>query len=226
MKAGNMMGCNAIRKQIDEADRPDNFSFEVSGHVASCEGCRGFADERSRLRELISSEARVQAPAHFDAALRARLESAKSRPAFSWLAPAALLRLSAAGAAAVIVIFVAQYALVENPTPSDQARIDESASPGSTQPPEAIAPQPPFKDDEVAVVPPTTDGITRVHSRTNKRSSSRIDPGLAALDPHMVIVRGERGDREVPIFTVSVGAQPHLYGTSSAPVARLAKASF
>lgn len=225
MKAGNMMGCNAIRKQIDEADRPDAFSFEVSGHVASCEGCRGFADERARLRAMISSEARVQAPAHFDAALQARLAEIRSRRAFSWLAPAALMRMSAAAAAAVIVVFVAQYALVPgNPTPSNNPPNDDHATVNPVGPETPVKPTP-SDEGQVAAAPPTIDVINRPPSRTNRRPSSRIDD-LAALDPHLVIVRGERGDREVPIFTVSVGAQPHLYGTSSAPVARLAKASF
>ncbi|MEW6207632.1 MAG: hypothetical protein AB1631_04645 [Acidobacteriota bacterium] len=222
-----MMGCKAIRKQIDEADRPDAFSFEVSGHLASCEGCRQFADERARLREMISMEPRVQAPAHFDAALRARLEAAKSRPAFSWLAPAALMRMSAAAAAAVIVVFVAQYALVpEIKTPSDPALSNGEAGPKSIQPPSASVQPAPSDGGQTAGAPLTSNTIPPAPQRMNKRATSRIDPDLAALDPHMVIVRGERGDREVPIFTVSVGAQPHLYGARSAPVARLAKASF
>lgn len=218
------MGCKTIRKHIDEAERPDAFSFETSGHLASCEGCRQFADERARLREVISSGVRVQAPADFDARLRARMEERKSRPAFSWLAPAALMRMSAAAAAAVIVVFVAQYALVVKESPMDQASSSGQAAPKTTQPSDVgVQPTPP--DGKQIAAAQTANPIPPAPVRMNRRASSR-DADIAALDPHLVIVRGERGDKEVPIFTVSVGAQPRLYDTSSAPVARLTKASF
>lgn len=222
------MGCNTIRKQIDEADRPDAFSFEVSGHVASCEGCRSFADDRARLRSVLSSGARVQAPADFDAALRSRLETIRARRAFSWLAPAALMRMSAAAAAAVIVVFVAQYALLPGEqTPSNNPPNDDRAAINPVKP-ETPAPPPVVDEGIIAkdTVTPLSQTGVRSSSQRGKRTPVRIDHDLDALDPHLVIVRGERGDREVPIFTVSVGAQPHLYGTSSAPQARLARASF
>jgi hypothetical protein len=177
---------------------------------------------------MLASSVRVQAPAGFDAALRSRLETAKSRRSFSWLAPAALMRIGAAAAAVVIVVFVAQYALFPTKqTPPDQARTNNQASsPIPAPPPVAAAPQSQSDSNTTAAVQQTQRVIERAPSRSSKRDPSRVDPDLALLDSHLVVVRGERGDREVPIFTVSVGAQPHLYGASSEPQARLAKASF
>src|SRR5258708_7749675 len=105
-----MMGCNYIKRLIDEADKSDLLPFEVNEHIGGCGDCERFASERDGLRKLLASEIRVTAPMNFDAMLKARLAEAKGRSAFSWLSAPGYLRLGAAAAGLVIMIFAAQYA--------------------------------------------------------------------------------------------------------------------
>src|SRR5262245_17416811 len=107
-----MKGCNYISQQIDEADKPDMLSFEVTQHISRCVDCESFAGERAGLRMLLASGARVNAPLNFDAMLKTRLAEAKSRQAFSWFSPAGYMRLGAATACLVVMIFPEQYAVL------------------------------------------------------------------------------------------------------------------
>ncbi len=224
------MECNSTRKLIDEADRPDSLSLEVEKHLALCDDCRLFADERAQLRYLLASTARVQAPQNFDATLCQRLESRKAARSLAWFSPASLVRAGAAAAAMAMVIFMAKVALW--PDVGNQGEIVKP--PASIQGPMATAPTipPPAPTPPSASGDATTSHATAVIAsnpggKRNRRSVPvSIDPDLAALDPHFVIVRGDRGDVEVPILTISVGAQPRLYGASRPPQPRLVRTSF
>src|SRR5580765_8222679 len=99
-----MKGCNHIREQIDEADKPDLLSFEVTKHIAECPDCERFASERSALRILVASSARVNAPINFDAVLNARLAEVKARRAFWWLGSPVYFRLATVTAGLVIMV--------------------------------------------------------------------------------------------------------------------------
>src|SRR6266851_8675401 len=105
-----MKGCDYIRERIDEADKPDLLSFEVTEHLAECPNCERFAGERSALRVLVASSARVTAPINFDAVLYARLAEVKAQHSFWWLSSPFYFRLGALTAGLVIMVFVAQYA--------------------------------------------------------------------------------------------------------------------
>src|SRR2546421_5281446 len=105
----DMNSCKEIERLIDEADRPDLLSFEVTGHLSHCVNCKSFAGERAALRELLAAGKRVSVPANFDAVLGERLAARKARSVFSWASPALYLRLGAATAGLLVMIFAAEY---------------------------------------------------------------------------------------------------------------------
>src|SRR5258706_6952456 len=104
-----MNGCKYIKERIDEAEKPDLLSFEVTEHLGQCDDCERFAIERAALRKLVSGDTRVSAPINFDAILNARLAEVKARRSFWRLGPT-YLRLGAATAGLVVMILGAQYA--------------------------------------------------------------------------------------------------------------------
>src|SRR5437868_14245630 len=104
-----MTNCNQIKRLIDETEKPEVMPFEATHHLNACASCRMFADERASLRALLNGIPRVNAPINFDAQLKARINTAKAKPAFSWFSPALYLRFGAASAVLLIAVFVAQY---------------------------------------------------------------------------------------------------------------------
>ena len=218
-----MVGCNQTRRLIDEADRPESLPFEASSHVARCPDCESFAEERARLRSLLGSGARVSVPMNFDAVLKARLAKTRARPAFGWLSPAAYLRLGAATAGLVAMIFAAQYGGLfsrDNPAGQQQTSIPTAVQPGliaPTQP--AVAAQ---SEDatvrRVAVGPRNTFPASFPRgNRYNVRAAGagvRLDvPREDYLheDGGVMLVRGANGDPDVSLPMVSVGAQSRVY---------------
>jgi hypothetical protein len=217
-----MIGCSQTRKLIDESDNIELFSFEASRHIAACPHCRDFAEERTRLRHLLSSSARVAAPANFDSLLSVRLAGVRSRnPVAKGLAlltalsgPVGLLRFGAATAAVAIGVFVASYSgLLSTPPQTDDKN---SVASVDTQQPSAPVAQ------EITLQPPTIDHqadqrqfiTTSDASRRARRQVRRpvvIEPELATAGGQTVILRGDNFEREVPMPTVSVGAQPLMF---------------
>jgi hypothetical protein len=206
-----MKGCNRIREQIDEADKPDLLSFEVSKHIAECPDCERFAGERSALRMLVASSARVSAPINFDAMLNARLAEVKARRASWWLGSPVYFRLGAATAGLVVMVFAAQYAGLfsdrskggrESIAPSDLVYGPDEKSTVPQPPPMIDAPSPQY----------------RAHSSAFLNGKPRRSGGgvtapvyLTAEDGGVVLVRGQNGELDVQMPTVSVGAQPLMY---------------
>ncbi|HXI91322.1 MAG TPA: hypothetical protein VNO24_14990, partial [Blastocatellia bacterium] len=126
-----MNGCKYIKERIDEAEKPDLLSFEVTEHLGQCDDCERFAIERAALRKLVAGGTRVSAPINFDAMLNARLAEVKARRSFWRLAPTTYLRLGAATAGLVIMIFGAQYAGLfsgNNVSPPDGSQASKPAS--------------------------------------------------------------------------------------------------
>ena len=209
-----MKGCNYIRKQIDEADKPDLLSFEVTQHLAGCPDCERFADERSALRMLVASSARVSAPINFDAVLNARLAEVKSRRSFWWLGSPIYSRLGVAAAVLAVMFFAAQYAgLLSNQ---------------SKRSPKPVAVQNPMPAPDVSrgvppALPPIVDptpgklqnsaAYATVSGARSRRGGGRpaTPVYLTAEDGGVVLVRGQNGEMDVQMPTVSVGAQPLLY---------------
>jgi hypothetical protein len=222
-----MVGCNQTKRLIDEADRPESLPFEASSHVARCPDCESFAEERARLRSLLGSGTRVSVPMNFDAVLKARLAKARARSTFGWLSPAAYLRLGAATAGLVVMIFAAQYGGLfsrDNPTGQQQTPI-------ATVPPGAIAPAQPSiaaQSEESAVrreAAPRRNTFTATFPRGNRYSVRAAGAGVRLDVPRedylhedggVMLVRGANGDPDVSLPMVSVGAQSRVYAGANA----------
>lgn len=226
-----MMGCNYIKGLIDEADKSDLLPFEVNEHIGGCGDCERFADERAKLRGLLAFESRVTAPINFDAMLKTRLAEVKNRSAFSWLRSPGYLRLGAATAGLVIMISAAQYAGLFSDRPI--APVESKAV--------AIAPPtgPLSLGEPPAIVVPaqTTTPVSKSHpyysqnprsGRGDVAARGRTTPGayFTAEDGGVVLVRGRNGDMDVPMPTVSMGAQPLLYVSAGQRTVRNAGNSF
>jgi len=219
-----MKGCNYIKKIIDEADKPDQLSFEATQHLAGCADCERFAGERTALRRLMSSADRVSAPLNFDAMLLARLAEAKARPSFSRFGAPGYLRLASAAVGLIVMVFAAQYAGLfdSHRTPVDEKRAD------------AVTPDlrfaPPIESPAVPQVMPREYATQRIsRNRQNSlpsRNRSASSAFVAEDDGGVVLVRGQNGGVDVQMPTVSVGAQPLLYVSAGQRTVRNVGASF
>lgn len=237
-----MKVCNEIKRLIDEADQPDMLSFEVSNHLSVCDLCKSFANERAALRSLLASGNRVSVPDNFNAMLNARIAEAKAKQAFSWLSPASFMRLGAATAAVAVMVFAAQY--TDLFSRGDQAMQPESQVASAATTSAAEAPKPEVvtaQDGDINgfgdIVPrhsPRGAGlpvrIAQTHRDYQRRgariaTTSEAPDNYPSIESGVVLVRGPNGEREVPMPTISVGAQPLLYvnaGRQSQPVRSVA----
>jgi hypothetical protein len=75
MKAAN---CKTVCREIEEADHGQRLSTSVTEHLAGCPQCQTFHDERTKLRQLVSSLEAVAAPPDFDFRVRSRLANEKA----------------------------------------------------------------------------------------------------------------------------------------------------
>lgn len=210
-----MKGCNYIRERIDEADKPDLLSFEVTEHIAECPDCERFAGERSALRMLVASSARVSAPISFDAVLNARLVQVKARRSFWWLSSPVYFRLGAAAAGLAVMVFAAQYAGLlsdQSKRPIEPVVLSKIPVPAPNLSAGVSSPQPRIE------ITPNKQQYTTAYSNVSgtvrpRRGDGRVAPPayLTAEDGGVVLVRGQNGGMDVQMPTVSVGAQPLLY---------------
>jgi hypothetical protein len=207
-----MKGCKYIRERIDAVDKPDLLSFEITEHIAECTGCERFAGERRALRVLVASSARVNAPINFDAVLNARLAEVKGRRSLWWLSSPSYLRLGAATAGLVVMVFAAQYAgLLSDKSQGPREPVAIPLVPAPYEMPQ-ISSAPPL----IEATPPTTQyhaAYSTVSGTRSRRGAGRVAPPvyLTAEDGGVVLVRGQNGEMDVQMPTVSVGAQPLLY---------------
>lgn len=226
------MGCNYIKRIIDEADKSDLLPFEVNEHIGGCGDCERFANERDGLRKLLATESRVSAPMNFDAMLKARLAEAKGRSAFSWLSSPGYFRLGAATAGLVIVIFAAQYAGLLSDHSNRQVESNAVAKlPPATPPTLRQAPPIVVSAPVAAAIGPRVHEYNSRNSRVGRAdlvARGRTAPGgyFTGEDGGVVLVRGRNGDMDVPMPTVSVGAQPLLYVSAGQRTVRSAGNSF
>jgi hypothetical protein len=229
-----MKACNEIQRRIDEADGIESYDLEVARHTEACDACRRFAHERAALRELIGSTARVTAPINFDAVLHARLAEVKGRKGWAWLNPAFYLRAGVATAAVAVTVFVAQqmgfFAPIATP-PANAPNADVTAN--VVQP--ATEGQPTGSNNSTStdapetsvVVTPQHDVVIPAIARTVARSramaaGARRGAGVPLMSPvdaafvdgDAILIPGRNGQRDVAVPTVSVGAQPLIYGNA------------
>ncbi|MEK6323464.1 MAG: hypothetical protein AABN33_17635 [Acidobacteriota bacterium] len=231
-----MKSCNYIKERIDEADKPNLLSFEVTEHISECSDCERFASDRSALRMLVASGTRVSAPINFNVRLNARLAEVKVRRSFRWLGSPGYLRLGAATAGLVVMVFAAQYAGLLK----DQSRLTDSRGQQAAQTPKpeqfgypTLSPEVPRSSNLPVVAAsgrryPVYSGTTAPRARRGDLAVSGVAPAsyLTAEDGGVVLVRGQNGDMDVQMPTVSVGAQPLLYVRASQRAVRNIGTSF
>jgi len=222
-----MKGCNYIKGLIDEADKPDQFPFEVNEHLAGCGDCERFAGERAGLRKLVAAGDRVIAPMNFDAMLNARLAEVKARRSFSWLSAPGYLRLGAATAGLIVIIFAAQYTGLFGSHQEPAAGMRA----GTETPP--IVPRrnevtPPAVVDAAPSMPYLAAQRVSRNRQNGAGGRNRVAPDgyFAAEDGGVVLVRGQNGGVDVPMPTVSMGAQPLLYVSAGQRAVRNVGTSF
>jgi hypothetical protein len=228
LEMNTMVGCNQTKRLIDEADRPESLPFEASSHVARCPDCESFAEERARLRSLLGSGTRVSVPMNFDAVLKARLAKTRARPAFGWLSPPVYLRLGAATAGLVVMIFAAQYVGLfsgDNPTGQQQTITATTEQPRVIAPAQAgVAAQ--SEDPTVRRVAGGPRNISSAsYGRGNRYNVRAAGAGVRLDVPRedylhedggVMLVRGANGDPDVSLPMVSVGAQSRVYAGANA----------
>ena len=242
-----MIGCNQVKRLIDESDNPASLAYEAASHTEACQPCKQFARERARVRELLASTERVSAPVNFDAMLRARLAERTASRVPAWLSPAFYMKFGAATAVLLVAIIGAQnsgFFGEAQPEPAGDTAVAAaraSESPGSekiapgagevagTQPRVGLAeiPATPRRIEAVGV---RTVSYSRASSRPARVSARDLTAEAASRmsgnDGAVVLVRGKDGEREVPMPTVSVGAQSLLYQNAGRPVVSNIRASF
>ena len=103
--------CRVMRRMIDEAESGESLSRQVAEHIAVCDSCREFRNQRARLRELVGGLKPVEAPPDFDMRLRARLVSERAGAAWFSL-PALSFGRPAFVACAAVVILLGAVVLV------------------------------------------------------------------------------------------------------------------
>jgi len=225
-----MDGCKQIKVIIDEADRPEALAYSASQHIASCSDCGQFLDERAKLKALLADVGRVSAPADFDFKLKARLAEVKGRKNSWWLTPAGYLRLGGATAALVIAVVAAQTSglfSAEKPSESFGQEAVTTPNPPTVS---ALPTVPPARDDrrvapDAETTAPTNIAISRGQRRPSRPAAVSVR-GYVAEDGTMVLMRGPAGEHEVPVPTVSVGAQSLMYVNSGRHTARAVSTSF
>lgn len=67
------INCRSVRREIDDAELGAHLSSLAYTHLKQCAECETFRDERTKLRDMVSSLGIVAAPGDFEFRLRARL---------------------------------------------------------------------------------------------------------------------------------------------------------
>lgn len=223
-----MNGCKYIKERIDEAEKPDLLPFDVSEHVGQCDDCERFAIERTALRELVAAGTRVSAPINFDAMLKTRLAEVKARRSFWWLGSPGYLRLGAATAGLVVMVFSAQYAglFSDNDKQPNGSQAGEVATKPTSTPPDR-APQSPAPGVVAGGGPQYPGSSSAPRRRVDVPVGRAARAGyMTAEDGGVVLVRGRNGEMDVQMPTVSVGAQPLLYVSAGQRTVRNVGTSF
>lgn len=222
-----MKVCNEIKRRIDEADHADHLNIEINRHTSHCAECRGHAEQRAALRSLLGAGARVSVPVNFDAMLKARLAEVKAQKSFSWLSPAAYMQFGAATAVLAVMFFAAQYNnLFSN---NDQALQAASVSDIYTNLHDSLVrriPPPSAVNSGFEEHAPRMPQPVRYNARVNRSMPRTTDDYISLNDGGVILVRGQNGEREVTVPTVSIGAQPLLYSSRQPQPVRSVSTSF
>jgi len=218
MKVVKAMDCKACRNEIEDAQRDERPGELAQAHLESCERCRIFHEERSALRELVSSLGTVAAPGDFDWKLRARLASDKRGAYQRRLREGFAPGLPAIGLAASFVLLVAVAVLFK--------QADVRLSPGQIEmanvPAKSVLETP--AGDSVKVVEvnggATVNSVATVNT-TKASAMNRPTRGARATQ-----TRSSRVEPRAPQLTASAAAanaslRSNDFSSSAAPVVSL-----
>jgi anti-sigma factor RsiW len=216
--------CQRTRKQIDESHRVEVLPIEASAHLETCRQCSQFSAERAALRRLLASGERISVPADFEVQLSRRLADLKTRRRGPiWLNPALYLRVGFATAALIVAALLVPGYLKH----SDQEQAPSDTTAKVIQP---VRPEIDSGGTRAAQVTlsstPTLKPRPVKSVRFQRRSVLPRDTYLGTTEGGVILLRGNGVDIEMPVRTVSLGAQPLLYGPESGQPVRLVKASF
>jgi len=214
--------CSRTQKLIDESHRADIVPIEVAGHVEACAECGKFARERTALRTLLLSAERVSAPANFEARLNQRLAYTAGHPIRAWLNPSMYFKFAAAAAFVIILAIVI-------PSSLNHDQVSVNHGPAAVQ--NGEVPKEPKENpvpDHLAQLrqseQPIVVSVPRIRAAQRRSQSRDVYPGPA--EAGVVLFRGNGEDVEMPVRTVSIGAQPVLYGPDGRQPARSTRSSF
>ncbi|HJQ70455.1 MAG TPA: hypothetical protein VKA70_15865 [Blastocatellia bacterium] len=224
-----MNGCKQIKAIIDEAERPEALDYGASQHMASCADCSQFADERAKLKALLAEVGRVSAPADFDFKLKARLAEVKGRRNFLGLSPAGYLKLGGAMAALVIAVVAAQTGglFTADNTVAPPAEETAAVQPFNPQRTDVVQPMPPaIRSEEPDRVAIAAINVSQRGQRRHVRPAPEPVRAFVTEGGTTVLMRGPAGELEVPVPTVSVGAQSLMYVGSRRHTAHAVSTSF
>jgi hypothetical protein len=206
-----MSYCTRIQRVIDEVDKPDLIPHEAASHINGCPECRGFADERTKLQELMALNGRVTVPVNFNALLNEKLSRVKAQRS-SWLNSGGFVRLGTATAALAVALLAVQYSGLISSKPGNQ--VDQTAQNPAADVPELNnhqvdpAPRPgPVEPPNSFVSNASTTG--RAVAIRASRESQVQGRGIPIF-----IVRDRDREVEVPMMPVSLGMQQQVLNSS------------
>lgn len=217
MKVIKAMDCKACRNEIEDARQDERPSALAQAHLESCVRCRIFQEERSALRELVSSLGTVNAPGDFEWKLRARIHAdgrgAYHRRLRKGFAPG----LPAIGLAASFVLLVAAAVLFK--------QADVRTNPGGVEmanvPVKRVLDAPvnnSVKIDEVNGAA-TVNSVATVNT-TKTSAGNRPQRGARAAQ-----ARSSRVESRAPEMTAAAAVNRSLrsndFSSSAAPVVSL-----
>ena len=178
--------CRVMRRMIDEAELGESLSLQAAEHIAVCDSCREFRNQRARLRELVGNLQPVEAPPDFDMRLRARLVSERAGAAWFSL-PALSFGRPAFVAGAAFVILLGAVILINRTgfswRSSSQANAIATSEPkGVAEPPKEKNKPVEVQEDEIAtgVSHPSkasTNGPRRLMPSRNRPANIAVKTG-------------------------------------------------
>jgi hypothetical protein len=77
----NVIGCKNFNREIDELGLGEEPNATTRAHLQTCASCRGFYEDRLKLRQMIADLDPVAAPGDFSFRLRARMAKERGRTA-------------------------------------------------------------------------------------------------------------------------------------------------
>lgn len=229
--------CRAVRREIDETELRQSLSANGEAHLASCNACKTFRDERLRLREMVGGLQPVTAPADFEMRLRARIARERDLPSqpliFRLMMSTPAIVVAAVLVIAVgAVVFLSSRSHTQAPplasggnnqkvqTPAPDATQDQKPEPiqtaavpvnddrDKTKSSPVIARTAPKVVAPLNNLPQASDSMARAAPRVQMLDRNGEVTLTAPLKPMVVTVYDEHGNtRKIQLPPISFGSQ-------------------